>query len=65
MQEAQAGVAKITEPYARPGVDQRVQDPLSGDFFQADAMTWDEMDELERKRYSGQVKPGRTRVRTI
>jgi hypothetical protein len=67
MQEQQAGVARVHEPYARPGVDQRQRDPMSSKFFQADSMTWTEMDEMDRKRYSEEApqKVGTTRVRAL
>jgi hypothetical protein len=66
MNEQQAGVARVHEPYERPGLDQRIQDPMSTKFFQADAMTWTEMDEMERKRYSDDApKVGTNRVRAI
>jgi hypothetical protein len=52
MQEQAAGVSRVTEAYNRPGVDKRQKDPEQDKFFQADPMTWTEMDEMDRKRYS-------------
>jgi hypothetical protein len=65
MQERDAGIAKITQPYPRPGVDQRTHAPKPGGFFQADVMTWDEFDEKQLKRYAQSQKVGANRVRTI
>jgi hypothetical protein len=68
MAEGQAGIAKITEPYPRPGLDDRTPDPMDSRFFQTDAYEWDEFDELQRKRYSDAEQRkghGTTRVRTI
>lgn len=66
MAEGNAGLAKISEPYARPGIEDRMPAPKAGSFFQADAYTWDEFDELQRKRYSEANKPtGKDHVRTL
>jgi len=66
LQESQAGVARIHEPYDRPGMDQRIQDPMAGRFFQSDPMTWTEMDEMDRKRYSAENVPtGKNHVRPL
>ena len=66
MQEQAAGVARVHEPYNRPGVDQRVDDPMAGRFFKSDAMTWTEMDEMDRKRYSAENAPtGKNHSRAI
>jgi hypothetical protein len=65
MTEQQAGVARVHEPYERPGVEQRVMDPNANKLFQSDTMTWTEMDEMDRKRYAEGAKTGTNRVRTI
>ena len=65
MQEQQAGVSRVHEPYTRPGVDQRMPDPEAGKFFQSDAMTWTEMDEMDRKRYSESAPVGKNHSRPL
>jgi hypothetical protein len=67
MAEGNAGLARLAEPYPRPGLELRTPDPMRSSFFQADSMTWDEFDEKQRQRYSEAVQrnPGKTRVRTI
>jgi hypothetical protein len=67
-QELRAGVATMSEPYQRPGVDQRVDDPAQGTrFFPAEVITWEEADRRDKERYAkaAKAKPGATRVRTI
>lgn len=68
LQEQQAGIGKMREPYQRPGIDQRTEDPQANDgFFRGDPYTWTEFDELERKRESNAhaAEPGKTRVRVL
>jgi hypothetical protein len=68
MAEGQAGIAKLAQPYARAGLDQRMPDPMGGgNKMQMNEYTWDEFDELERKRYEKAHKaaPGTTRVRVL
>jgi hypothetical protein len=68
LQEQQAGVATMKQPYARPGINERVDDPTEQQsFFHSDPYTWTEFDELERKRYANAQtpEPGTTRVRTL
>lgn len=66
--EQNAGIATISEPYARPGVEHRPVDPTQGTrFFPADVITWEEADRRDKERYAkaAKAKPGTTRVRTI
>jgi hypothetical protein len=68
MAEQNAGIATMTEPYARPGVAQRPEDPLRGtQFFPADVITWEEADRRDAQRYANAApaRPGTTKVRTI
>jgi hypothetical protein len=65
MQEGTAGLANLTEPYARPGMDDRQPDSANAGFFQTDSYTREEFDELQKKRYQKGRKPGNTRVRTL
>jgi len=46
LQEGNAGLADLTKPYERPG--QRA----GTSFGNADVMTWEEMDEMDRRRAS-------------
>jgi hypothetical protein len=67
MQERDAGLLRIGQPYPRPGVEQRQPDPQQK-FFRGDAMGWDEFDQKQLERYSEENKNkpvGVTRVRTI
>lgn len=67
-QELHYGTATMAEPYPRPGVAQRVEDPTSNArFFPAEVITWDEAERRDKERYAkaGKAKPGATRVRTI
>lgn len=51
MQESNAGIAALHEPYRRPGLDERPPDPkATQDILHGQAMTWEEMDELDAKR---------------
>lgn len=66
MQEQAAGVAKLPEAYARPGLEQRPADPLdNARFFPAEAMTWEEADRRDKMRNDSKAEPGNTRVRTL
>jgi hypothetical protein len=67
-QEQNAGVAKLPEPYQRPGLDERPEDPLANArFFPAEIITWDEAEARDKARnaYGAKNKPKNTRVRTI
>jgi hypothetical protein len=68
--ETEAGLSKITQPLDRPGALPR-QVSSEPSIFEADAMAWEEYDELTRKRderaaqmAAQGIKPT-TRVRTI
>jgi hypothetical protein len=73
MSEQNAGIAQMTTPYQRPGIEAR--SGWGGDddkIFHGDAMTWEEFDELEAKRAqhaenmaAAGVKPTNTKVRTF
>jgi hypothetical protein len=68
LQEQQAGVARLPQEYPRPGLQERPADPMTDEgFFPAEAKTWEEFDELEKRRYAnaGKVKKGRSRVRVL
>jgi hypothetical protein len=58
MQEQQSGMTKLAHPYERPGqvvtAGQRTAaDPFGGNaWFEADEMTWEEMDRREAERYA-------------
>jgi hypothetical protein len=69
MQESNAGIAALHEPYSRPGIDSRPPDPKKGmDVLHGQAMTWEEMDAADAKRAeaaaSGKAASGNTR-RTV
>jgi hypothetical protein len=67
-QELGAGVATLPEPYQRPGLAERPDDPTASTrFFPAEVITWEEADRRDKARYAKAVKakPGATRVRTI
>jgi hypothetical protein len=68
MVEGQQGIAQLQQPFVRPGLDYRQQAP-SDNRMAADAYTWSEFDELERKKYSeeGQrmAKAGRSGGRVL
>lgn len=64
MQEGTAGIARLEEPYRRPGTQERADERL----FRGDAMSWDEMDRLDAERYgtaAAERPVGTARVRTI
>lgn len=65
MQEQQSGIAQpLTEPYPRPGIEDRREDPMEGaKFFPMQAMTWEEADKRDAARYASRPK-GRSRSRT-
>jgi hypothetical protein len=51
LQESNAGIAALHEPYARPGIAARPPDPTKGmDVLHGQAMTWEEMDAADTKR---------------
>lgn len=69
--EQNAGVANLQAPYERPGTE--FKPAASGKAFNADVFTWDEFDELNKKRYTiadelarkGQKAPGNTNGRVF
>lgn len=69
--EQNAGVAKLQAPYERPGTE--FKPPAQGKAFNADSYTWDEFDELNKKRYTvaddlarkGKKAPGKTSGRVF
>jgi len=70
MAEGEAGIAKIKEPYQRPGVTERQSDdPTQNPFFTADALTWEEFDRREKERYDPNRKhvkrPGSSHSRAL
>ncbi len=72
MQEEKAGIANISEPYERPGLEARQEWGGDGSkLFNAESMTWAEMDAKDRKReayaedlLSRGIEP-KTRVKTF
>lgn len=50
MQEQNAGLATLPQPYERPGLEERPTAQGSNKLFNADAKDWDEFTELESKR---------------
>ena len=51
LQESNAGIAALHEPYDRPGIAARPPDPKKGmDVLHGQAMTWEEMDAADAKR---------------
>jgi len=50
LNEQRAGLTDLSEPYERPGVEQRPAKTVSQGIIQSDVMTWDEMDALDAKR---------------
>ena len=67
MQEQNAGMGQLQEPYPRPGIEQREPDPMQkAGFFPMEAMTWEEADRRDAARYAAAAagKKGRTRTRT-
>jgi hypothetical protein len=71
-QEQAAGIAKLTEPYARPGIESRPPpDPVeNAKWFPADALDWQEAERRDAQRYQAAregriVKRRPTRVRTF
>jgi hypothetical protein len=67
LQEQNAGMGQLNEPYPRPGIEARERDPMEGKFFPMEPMTWEEADRRDAARYAAAAagKPkGRTRKRT-
>ncbi|HVQ84617.1 MAG TPA: hypothetical protein VMS84_07560 [Mycobacterium sp.] len=63
MQEQQAGIGTLSQPYPRPGVAAREVDPMEGaKFFPMQAMSWEEADKRDAARYASKPK-GRSRSR--
>ena len=50
LQEANSGLATLSQPYDRPGLDSRPENPGGRDILHGQAMTWEEMDALEEKK---------------
>lgn len=50
LQESNAGLATLQQPYSRPGLNERPQPESGRDILHGEAMTWEEMDALDRKR---------------
>lgn len=66
MAEQGAGIARLQEPYSRPGLEQRKPDPLEkAGFFPCDVLTWEEADRRDKIRYSGKFKHGAARSRAL
>lgn len=77
MQEERAGVAHMDQPYERPGLEERPgwgpgQGGPGEPVMHAEAFTWQEFDELNKKRYAYAdelaakgIKSTNTRVRTL
>jgi membrane peptidoglycan carboxypeptidase len=65
MAEQNAGVARLAQEYPRPGLEQRPADPMTDEgFFPAEAKSWEEFDELEKRRYANAAKGIKGRCRT-
>lgn len=66
LQESNAGLASLSEPYARPGLEARPKDGKAKDILHGQAMTWEEMDALDRRRAAAAAsgKPRVTRKAT-
>jgi hypothetical protein len=61
MTETAAGVAELSSPYERPGIEDRSP---GASMFPADVMSWEEMDRRELQRYGPDApNPGRTHSR--
>lgn len=68
MAEQQAGVAGLTKPFARPGLDERRPDPAQrkgGGFMNADVLDWEDFSAREDQRYSGKQKAAKSTGRAI
>lgn len=63
-QEQGAGVARLTEPYSRPGIENRQPEPPRG-FLQADALPWEEAERRDEIRATGNFKHGPSRGRAM
>ena len=64
LQESNSGLAKLDQPYQRPGLESRPDSPERGrDILHGQSMTWDEMDALEAKKAKAAAsgKTGQTR----
>lgn len=63
LQESNAGIAALHEPYARPGIASRPPDPKkTADVLHGQSMTWEEMDARDSER--AKLSAGTTR-RTV
>ena len=73
MQEDSAGLANLSSPYERPGVDDEdLGDPRKMFGGKSSEMTWEEAAERDKERYAAAarmaeqgIKPKNTRVRTL
>jgi len=63
-QEQRAGVARLNEPYQRPGIENRPAAEPPG-FFPADALSWEEAERRDKIRATGNFKHGPARGRAI
>lgn len=61
LQESTAGLATLHEPYSRPGLDVRAEQPKAQDVLHGQAMTWEEMDARDAARAKAAGKPRNTR----
>ena len=59
LQESNAGLATLQEPYARPGLDGRPEPDKGRDILHGQAMTWEEMDAMDARRAEA-AKSGKT-----
>lgn len=59
LQESNAGLATLQEPYSRPGLDARPEQDKGRDILHGQAMTWEEMDAMDAKRAAA-GKSGKT-----
>lgn len=50
LQESTVGLATLNEPYSRPGLDARPKADRGRDILHGEAMTWEEMDALDKRR---------------
>lgn len=62
MQEGNAGLANLREPYARPGLAQRPTEKKQ-DICHGDAMTWEELDAREQAVAAAAAKGGKRNTR--
>lgn len=63
LQEANSGLATLSEPYARPGLEVRPTKAKERDVLHGEPMTWEEMDAMDERRAKAAAagKTGKTR----